>query len=69
MSIKSTECKVNCSCGHEFMIVSTKHEEAMSIEKCNKCHVAYTGKATQVKTGGRLDKFAAKYGGGATKKA
>jgi len=51
------------------MIVSTKHEEAMSIEKCNKCHVAYTGKATQVKSGGRLDKFAAKYGGGATKKA
>ncbi len=47
--------KVNCSCGENFEIGSTK--EMIETEVCFKCHPFYTGKEKVIDTAGRVEKF------------
>ena len=54
------ECTVTCSCGNTFKTRSTKPE--IRIEICNACHPFYTGQQKYVDTGGRLQRFADKFG-------
>ncbi len=52
--------KVTCSCGNTFETKSVRN--AISVELCNECHPFYTGKQKLIDTGGRLDRFAKRYG-------
>ena len=54
------ECTVTCSCGNTFKTRSTKPE--IRIEICNECHPFYTGQQKFVDTGGRVQRFADKFG-------
>lgn len=47
--------KVNCACGENFEIGSTK--EMIETEVCFKCHPFYTGKEKVIDTAGRVEKF------------
>lgn len=47
--------KVNCACGENFEIGSTK--EMIETEVCYKCHPFYTGKEKMIDTAGRVEKF------------
>ena len=58
-----TEAKVHCSCGNTFTTRSTKSE--LHIELCDLCHPFYTGQQKFVDTGGRVQRFADKFGGAA----
>jgi len=53
-------CKVTCTCGHQFEILSNKPE--LRIEVCDQCHPFYTGKERNIDRGGKVDKFKKKYG-------
>ncbi len=53
-------CKVSCTCGHEFEILSTK--ETLRVEVCDKCHPFYTGLERNIEKGGNVDKFKKRYG-------
>ena len=57
------ECKVRCSCGNTWTTRSTKSE--MRVDLCDKCHPFYTGTQKLVDTGGRVQRFADKFGGAA----
>ncbi|MDY4041074.1 MAG: 50S ribosomal protein L31 [Collinsella sp.] len=57
------DCTVRCSCGNTFMTRSTKSE--ITVELCNECHPFYTGQQKFVDTGGRVQRFADKFGGAA----
>ena len=57
------ECTVRCSCGNTFKTRSTKSE--ILVELCNECHPFYTGQQKFVDTGGRVQRFADKFGGAA----
>ena len=57
------ECTVRCSCGNVFKTRSTKSE--ITVELCNECHPFYTGQQKLVDTGGRVQRFADKFGGAA----
>ena len=57
------ECKVRCSCGNTWTTRSTKSE--MTVDLCDKCHPFYTGQQKLVDTGGRVQRFADKFGGAA----
>ena len=57
------ECTVRCSCGNVFKTRSTKSE--IIVELCNECHPFYTGQQKFVDTGGRVQRFADKFGGAA----
>lgn len=57
------ECTVRCSCGNTFKTHSTKPE--IQVELCNECHPFYTGQQKFVDTGGRVQRFADKFGGAA----
>ena len=57
------ECTVRCSCGNTWKTRSTKKE--MTVDLCNKCHPFYTGQQKLVDTGGRVQRFADKFGGAA----
>ena len=57
------ECTVRCSCGNVFKTRSTKPE--ITVELCNECHPFYTGQQKFVDTGGRVQRFADKFGGAA----
>lgn len=57
------ECTVRCSCGNTFTTRSTKSE--IQVELCNECHPFYTGQQKFVDTGGRVQRFADKFGGAA----
>lgn len=57
------ECVVKCSCGNTFTTRSTKPE--LKIDICNVCHPFYTGQQRFVDTGGRVQRFADKFGGAA----
>ncbi len=57
------ECTVRCSCGNTFTTRSTKSE--ILVELCNECHPFYTGQQKFVDTGGRVQRFADKFGGAA----
>lgn len=54
------ECVVKCSCGNTFTTRSTKPE--LKIDICNACHPFYTGQQKFVDTGGRVQRFADKFG-------
>ncbi|MDI9818451.1 MULTISPECIES: 50S ribosomal protein L31 [unclassified Legionella] len=51
---------VTCSCGHTFGTRSTLAQD-LSIEVCANCHPFYTGKQKLVDTGGRVQRFRARY--------
>ena len=57
------ECTVTCSCGNTFKTHATVSE--MKVELCNECHPFYTGEQKFVDTGGRVQRFADKFGGAA----
>ena len=57
------ECTVTCSCGNTFKTHATVSE--MRVELCNECHPFYTGQQKFVDTGGRVQRFADKFGGAA----
>ncbi|MCL2680102.1 MAG: 50S ribosomal protein L31 [Coriobacteriia bacterium] len=55
----------SCSCGNAFESHSTKGGD-VRIELCNKCHPFFTGTQKFVDTGGRVQRFADKFGAAAT---
>ncbi len=57
------ECTVRCTCGNTWKTRSTKKE--MTVDLCDKCHPFYTGQQKLVDTGGRVQRFADKFGGAA----
>lgn len=57
------ECKVVCSCGETFQTRSTKPE--LHVELCSKCHPFFTGTQKLVDSGGRVQRFADKFGNAA----
>ena len=57
------ECTVRCSCGNTFVTRSTV--SSMTVDLCNECHPFYTGQQKLVDTGGRVQRFANKFGGAA----
>ncbi|MBC7266045.1 MAG: 50S ribosomal protein L31 [Coriobacteriia bacterium] len=57
------ECRVVCSCGNTFVTRSTKPE--LHVELCNQCHPFYTGQQKFVDSGGRVQRFADKFGNAA----
>ena len=57
------ECTVRCTCGNTWTTRSTKSE--MRVDLCDKCHPFYTGQQKLVDTGGRVQRFADKFGGAA----
>jgi len=54
-----------CSCGNAFESNSTKGGD-VRVELCNKCHPFFTGQQKFVDTGGRVQRFADKFGAAAT---
>jgi len=60
---KTTE--YTCSCGSVFESHSTKGG-AIRLELCNKCHPFFTGTQKFVDTGGRVQRFADKFGAAAS---
>ena len=58
------ECTVVCSCGNTFVTRATKPK--LRIELCNECHPFYTGQQKFVDTGGRVQRFADKFGSAST---
>ena len=54
------ECTVRCSCGNTFKTRSTKSE--IVVELCNECHPFFTGQQKLVDAGGRVQRFADKFG-------
>ena len=57
------ECTVRCTCGNTWVTRSTKSE--MTLDLCDKCHPFYTGQQKLVDPGGRVQRFADKFGGAA----
>lgn len=55
---------VVCSCGNRFETNSTAGGE-LHIELCNQCHPFFTGQQKFVDTGGRVQRFADKFGSAA----
>jgi len=53
---------VTCSCGNKFETRSTSGKAQTHIEVCAECHPFYTGKQKVMDTGGRIERFANKYG-------
>ncbi len=54
------ETTVVCSCGNTFKTRSIKPE--IRVEICSACHPFYTGQQKFVDTGGRVQRFADKFG-------
>lgn len=54
------ECTVRCSCGNTFTTRSTKSE--LKVDICNACHPFFTGQQKFIDTGGRVQRFADKFG-------
>ncbi|MCB1827831.1 MAG: 50S ribosomal protein L31 [Coxiellaceae bacterium] len=57
---KYEEIQVTCSCGNTFKTRSTVGRD-LSIEICSACHPFFTGKQKMIDTGGRVERFRAKY--------
>lgn len=57
------ECTVRCSCGNTWVTRSTKPE--IRVDLCDQCHPFYTGTQKLVDTGGRVQRFADKFGAAA----
>ena len=58
---------VTCSCGNSFETRSTLCAP-LGTDVCNECHPFYTGKQKVLDTGGRVQKFADRFGAFSTKK-
>jgi large subunit ribosomal protein L31 len=58
-----SEATVHCSCGNTFTTKSTAKE--LRVELCDLCHPFYTGQQKFVDTGGRVQRFADKFGASA----
>ena len=56
-------CTVRCTCGNTWVTRSTVSE--LTVDLCDKCHPFYTGQQKLVDTGGRVQRFANKFGGAA----
>ena len=54
------DCTVKCTCGNTFVTRSTKPE--LKIDICNACHPCFTGTQKLIDTGGRVQRFADKFG-------
>ena len=54
------DCTVTCTCGNTFKTRSTKPE--LRVDICNACHPFFTGTQKLIDTGGRVQRFADKYG-------
>jgi large subunit ribosomal protein L31 len=57
------EINVTCGCGNVIQTRSTLNED-IRVEVCSQCHPFYTGKQKIVDTGGRVDRFKKRFGGG-----
>ena len=55
------EAKVTCACGNTFVTGTTKDTDNIKVEICNKCHPYLTGKQKLIDTGGRIERFNAKF--------
>lgn len=54
----------SCSCGNTFSSHSSKGGD-LHIELCNECHPFFTGQQKLIDTGGRVQRFADKFGAAA----
>ena len=57
------ECTVTCTCGNTFTTRSTRKE--LKVDICNACHPFFTGTQKLIDTGGRVQRFADRFGAGA----
>ena len=57
------DCTVTCTCGNTFQTRSTKPE--LRVDICNACHPFFTGTQKLIDTGGRVQRFADKFGSAA----
>ena len=57
--------EVTCSCGNTFVTRTAGKEDHMFVDVCSQCHPFYTGTQKLVDTGGRVQRFADKFGGAA----
>jgi large subunit ribosomal protein L31 len=53
--------KATCSCGATYTI-GTTHDADFELDVCSNCHPFYTGKQKQATTGGRVERFAKRFG-------
>ena len=53
-------CTVSCTCGNTFVTRSTKPE--LRVDICSACHPFFTGTQKLVDTGGRVQRFADRFG-------
>lgn len=54
------DCTVTCTCGNTFQTRSTKAE--IRVDICNACHPFFTGTQKLIDSGGRVQRFANKFG-------
>ena len=54
------DCTVTCTCGNTFQTRSTKPE--IRVDICNACHPFFTGTQKLIDSGGRVQRFADKFG-------
>ena len=54
------DCTVTCTCGNTFQTRSTKSE--IRVDICNACHPFFTGTQKLIDSGGRVQRFADKFG-------
>lgn len=57
---KYEKIKVTCSCGNTFETRSAGCRD-LQTDICSKCHPFFTGQQKMIDTGGRLERFNAKY--------
>ena len=55
------DAKVTCACGNTFVTGTTKDTQVIRVEICSKCHPYFTGKQKLIDSGGRIEKFNAKF--------
>ena len=54
------DCTVTCTCGNTFQTRSTKPE--LRVDICNACHPFFAGTQKLIDSGGRVQRFANKFG-------
>lgn len=54
------DCTVTCTCGNSFQTRSTKPE--IRVDICSACHPFFTGTQKLIDSGGRVQRFADKFG-------
>lgn len=55
------QVNATCSCGAQFTIGTTLNQD-FNVDVCSNCHPFYTGKQKQATTGGRIERFANRFG-------